>query len=91
MTETRNRLGETGQVYVTLAAAQTYAAQRGLQIEAARRELTEHLLDATAVSGGRDDVELWRFRRSSSGVDISARIVREGRLAVVISVNARRY
>jgi len=86
-------LGATAQVYVTMAAAQTYAAARGLAIEAARRELTEYLLEARRPEGSvqEDGPELWRFRRRSTGVDISARISREGRLAVVVAVSVRRY
>jgi hypothetical protein len=86
------RLGATGNVYVTLAAARTYAEEYGLQEEEARRELTVHLLDASrpasdqAREGG---TELWRRRNRSSGIDISATVVRSGRLAVVVAVNVR--
>lgn len=89
--EPRQRLGDTGQIHVTAAAAQSYADATGLQVEEARRELTDYLLDAVPVSGGSGDVEAWRFRRGSAGIDISARVTREGRLAVVIAVNVRGY
>jgi hypothetical protein len=84
-----SRLGETGQVYVTLAAARVYAAHEGLEIESARRELTEDLLDARAAGETRTGAERWRFRRRSAGVDISATVAREGRLAVVVAVSVR--
>jgi hypothetical protein len=86
----RERLGETGQVYVTYAAAATYAAELGLRPEEARRELTELLLDATRPeSSAWEAPERWRRRSRSSGVDVTARVAREGRLAVVVSVSVR--
>lgn len=88
----RERLGQTGAVYVTLAAAQQYADASRLQIETARRELTEHLLDATRPeSSAWESPEQWRFRRRSAGVDITARVVREGPLAVVVAISVREY
>lgn len=83
-----------GVVYVTLAAAETYAAAEQIQIEEARRELTELLLDAARVKGepsARGATELWRCRRRSTGLDISARISRESKLAVVVSINVREH
>lgn len=87
----KDLLCETGQVYVTLAAAQEYAHLQRLQVEQARRTLTEYLLEATRSGDVWDQAEGWRYRRKSSGVDITARVVREGRLAVVVAINARRY
>lgn len=80
------RLGTLGQVYVTLAAAEQYQRTTDMRIEEARRDLTELLLDAREQTSGS-----YRYRRKSDGVDISARVVREGKLLVVVSVNARGY
>ena len=88
-TEARRRLGDTGQVYVTAAAAMVYADELRMRPEEARRELTELLLDAVPGAGGSGTIEQWRYRRRSTGLDISARVTREGRLAVVVSVTVR--
>lgn len=91
------RLRTVGQVYVTLAAAREYAAAsrqthvRALGEEEARRELTELLLDAARITGDTETPERWRYRRTSANIDISARIVREGDLMVVVSITARSY
>jgi hypothetical protein len=84
------RLYQTGQIYVTASAARTYADWGGWQVEEARRDLTELLLDATQRETERPP-ELWRIRSRTESVDITARVAREGRLAVVVSINARRY
>jgi hypothetical protein len=85
------RLGSTGQIFVSLAAARTYADAEHLQLEEARRELTEILLDATATPAEPGRPEGWRARSRTTGIDVSARIVREGRLAVVVRVQVRHY
>lgn len=86
----RRRLGTTGHIYVTYAAAATYAAALGLRPEEARRELTELLLDATRPENAAwETPERWRRRSRNAGVDITARVAREGRLAVVVSVSVR--
>ena len=92
------KLSEVGQVYVTLASARQYLAASRQTHEAplngeedARRELTELLLDAVRVEGDTSNPERWRYRRKSERIDISARVVREGRLMVVLSVTARTY
>lgn len=89
-------LAETGQVYVTLAATDTYGewmakAGQTMGYEEARRDLTELLLDARRVQGDTETPERWRRRTNSSGLDLTARVVREGRLAVVVSVVVRGY
>lgn len=89
MTESAH-LGGTGCVYVTLRAAREYAAGTELGDEQARRELTELLLDARRQGDTSDPYERWRFRRRSAGVEISALVSREGRLAVVVTVEAHR-
>lgn len=86
----REHLGDVAHVYVTLAAARAYAEARSLGEEEARRELTELLLDAHRVGEPGDSPEQWRYRKRSAGVDLTARIVHEGELAVVVAVSARR-
>lgn len=84
---THPKLGESGQVYVTLAAAQTYARFAGMLIEAARRELTVLLLEAKLQRDG--EPSHWRARTRETGLDISATVKREGPLLVVLSCNVR--
>lgn len=85
------KLADTGQVYVTDRAAQTYADAMGLRPSEARRELTERLHEATSTEEGRAaDPEKWRYRSRTTGIDISAMVSREERMAVVVSVNVRR-
>jgi hypothetical protein len=88
------RLGDTGQIYVTWDAAESAHAEhdRWHSPGAAARELTALLLDATAGAGDRgmwESPERWRFRRKSVGLDITARVTRQGRLAVVESISVR--
>lgn len=78
-------LAETGQIYVTLAAAQQYAAHERLRDEEARRELTVLLLDARETS----DPGKWRMRRRSSGLDLTAHVRLEDGLLVVTHVHVR--
>jgi hypothetical protein len=83
---------ELGQVYVTLTAAQHYAADarqvweegEALGIEDARRELLELALEAHEVSSSRKEehsglhrVSDWRLARQGLGIDLSMRVVRE--------------
>lgn len=84
-------LADTGQVYVTMAAAESYADHVGLQDEEARRRLTVLMLDARRLAeDNRDGTEAWRYRtRSSGGLDIHAHVTREGRLAIVTHVRMR--
>lgn len=82
-------LGEVGQVYVTLAAAKQFAAAAGIQLEEARRTLTELLLDARRMGESGSGAEQWRHRSRQSGWDIGAHISREGPLAVVVHVHCR--
>lgn len=78
--DTRERLGDTGQVYVAPATARAYeqTARTG-DLERARQELTEVLLDAKQS----DKHGTWRARRRSDGIDLFARVVPRGRLMVV--------
>lgn len=81
------RLGAEGQVFVSLRAAEQWLdANDFTGIEEARRDLTELLLDAYRTDG---DPELVRYRSKAQRLDLYARIAREGRLLVVVSVSPR--
>lgn len=82
------RLADTGTVYVTLRAAREYAHSVDVGEEEARRELTTLLLDARRRAEDAPPYERWRLRRGP--VDISAMVSRDGPLAVVVTVDARR-
>ncbi len=86
-------LGDTGNVYVTLAAAQSFARHEGTQIEEARKRLTALLVDAHRHGDKRTDTgaEEWRCRSRPISLDIKAHVAREGRLAVVTHVRTGRY
>lgn len=77
-------------LYVSIAAAKEYAqAVEGFgreDIEAARRDLTQVLVHARQSA---TDPTQYRARRRSSGLDITARVVREGDLLVVVHVGVR--
>jgi hypothetical protein len=86
----RPTLGETGQVFVTYAAAKRFLEAAGYkehEIESARRHLTELLLDARQQT----DARVWRTRKRSTKLDISAIVEHEGRLFVVTSISAQHY
>lgn len=89
----RPLLTARGHVYVTLAAARAYSLARGLDIEAARRELTERLLVARVQPDGEafagDNLHA-RARSRTWGVDIDVRCTIEGPLVVVVAVSVRR-
>lgn len=51
-TAPRQLLGDTAQIYVTVAAGQRYADHEGLKIEEARKELTDLLIDAKDAGRG---------------------------------------
>lgn len=86
-------LSDTGTVYVTLAAAKKFAEtsqQHG--IEEARKRLTILLLGARRMRRfDPDNSEWWRHSSPVSGLHIEAKIMREGRLAVVTYVRVRPY
>lgn len=88
--DSRPTLGQTGQIFVTYAAAKRFIEPGGYQeheIEAARRALTEFLIDARQQS----DPQSWRTRKRSTKLDISAIVQTEGRLLVVTYVTAQHY
>lgn len=82
----RPTLGETGQVFVAIDPARAFGAEERLTDEAARQDLTELLLDAKQSES---EPGLWRVRRRSHGLDISARVRQVGRLLVVEQISAR--
>jgi hypothetical protein len=82
-------LAETGQIYVTHNAAETYRRHERARPEEARRELTEYLCDAVPAGQTDTGAERWRYRRGSTDLDITAIVIRDGRLAVVASVSVR--
>jgi hypothetical protein len=82
-------LADTGQIYVTHDAGGSYAAHEHCGLAAATRELTEYLCDAKPAGATATGAERWRFRRGSVGLDITAIVIRERRLAVVVAVNVR--
>ena len=86
-------LADTGQIYVTYAAARSYIEHSGLREEEARRELTRLLCRATQRNRGPSETaaELWRYRSRTEAVDISARVVREPPLAIVVAISVRDY
>ncbi len=58
------------------------------RVEEARQELTRLLLEAKPVDRS-SKPELWRRRNRSLGLDVSARIVLDAGLAIVVSANVR--
>lgn len=82
------KLSELGQIYVTHAAAAKYAYLRDMLPEAARRELTELLLDATVQQERSEPLHV-RARSRATGLDVSATVTHEGRLLVVLSCHVR--
>ena len=86
------KLGERGQIHVTLAAAQCYGELRRLAPETARRELLELLLDARQTREATPTQPAhYRARSRATQLDVSATVVREGRLMVVLACNVRQY
>jgi hypothetical protein len=86
----RPTLGETGQIFVTYAAAKKFIEPGGYkehEVEAARRALTELLIDARQ----QPNRGTWRTRKRSTKLDISAVVEPEGRLLVVTFIDAQPY
>lgn len=83
-------LGDSDEhLYVTYAAAKTYADATGLEPEPARRTLTELLLDANPRGITESGAERWRYRKGDR-IDMEAHVIRENGLAVVIHLHVRR-
>ena len=85
----RPTLGESGQIFVTVAAARRFVEPGGFkehETEAARRALTELLIDARQHHSG-----TWRTRKRSTKLDISAVVAPEGRLLIVTHVEVHPY
>lgn len=88
--DSRPTLGQTGQIFVTFAAAKRFIEPGGYEeheVETARRALTELLIDARQQS----DPQSWRTRKRSTKLDISAIVQSEGRLLVVTYITAQPY
>lgn len=88
--DSRPTLGQTGQIFVTYAAARSFVEPGGYkehEVEAARRALTELLIDARQQT----DPQSWRTRKRSTKLDISAIIQQEGRLLIVTYITAQPY
>ena len=83
------RLADEGQILVTQRAAEQYADAARLGVEEARRELTVVLLDAHRVAGDTETPERWRARSRTLGIDVSARVVRQDGLLVVVGCSRR--
>ena len=91
---TRPLLSSLGQIYVTLAAALEYARpiageSEGMRDEEARRELTELLVESARVREEHDGQIVVRARSKTLGVDVTAHVVREPPLLVVVHVSVR--
>lgn len=87
-------------VYVTGTAAIQYGRARTTErlqpgaervhLETWRRELTELLLDARPLANrAASGATQWRRRSRAHSVDVTAHVVREGRLLVVVHVEVR--
>jgi len=88
----RPTLASAGQVYITLAAARTYAQATGRGEEEARRELTELLLEARLRAPATVERPAeYRYRSRALRTDITARVVVEGSILVVVAVSVREY
>lgn len=88
--DARPTLGQAGQIFVTYAAARSFIEPGGYkehEVEAARRALTELLIDARQQT----DPQSWRTRKRSTKLDISAIVQPEGRLLVVTYITAQPY
>lgn len=89
----RPTLGSLGQVYVTGRVAIDYGRAVGLEVETARRQLTELLLDAR-LSGEAEEESgrpaTFRRRSRTVGVDLIACVSHEPPLLVVVSITVRR-
>lgn len=84
-------LSALGHCYVTHAAAAQVADHlTDGDVEAARRALTEMLLTAK-VGEPPAEGQPWpvRARSRSTGIDVTARVIRQGGLAVVLSAVVR--
>ncbi len=83
------RLSDTGQVYVSLAAARIYAGHKGLAEEEARRQLTTVAMRAVEAEPGDTGVEKWRARDRLRGDDIQLHVAREQGLVIVVHIHVR--
>jgi len=82
----RKPLQAYGHVYVSGGAADRYAAERGLAVETARRELTDLLLTRGRVHQEDGARLVARARSKASGVDVTVSLLREGEMLVVTAI-----
>jgi hypothetical protein len=79
-------------LYVTLAAARTYQEHQRCGDEQARRELTGMLLGARLTADAEPGrPAAYRHRSRATQIDVTARVVREGGLWVVVAASVREY
>lgn len=95
MTDEPARLGDLPGLTLSQRAVETYRDAVGLdphETETARRELLRWLLDARLTHAAVGDTPAaYRRRSRRDGVDISARVVEDEGLHVVVSVSVRSY
>lgn len=87
------RLGDTGQIYVTDKAWRLYARLIEGEPEESRRELTRLLVSAKPRPPNDNGTEVWRYRGrpapESERVEVTASVVREDGLVLVVHTQAR--
>jgi len=95
-TNTLPRLGARGQIFVSAIAGETFGAElsridgRTWRAEESRRYLTELLIEGRVASEHESPWKV-RVRTRSSGLDVSANVIREGKLLVVVAAHVRPY
>ncbi len=77
--------------YVTLAAARIFAGHTGLQIEAARKRLTQMMCQAEPSRISKTGAQMWRYRSRVTQLDITAHVASDGTLDVVTHIAVRDY
>lgn len=80
-------------LYVTAAAARAYQKYAGPECgaEEARRELLQLLLGAKRVRAEPGNPASYRSRSRSTKLDVTAQVIREGDLLVVVAALIREY
>lgn len=72
-------------------SARVWAEGHRLTLDEAEADLRRYLPEARRVEGDTQTPERWRYRRKSTGIDLTARVARVGDVAVVRSITARAY
>jgi len=97
MPDNRRTLGDTGRIAVTGGPAWNYAEHvrrsegRRLVHAQCEAELLGYLSLATRRVSRTPDSEQWRYRSASDEIDLLARVVREGDVALVVWISVRPY